>query len=107
MSSAVSAIESAPPFSTAWAARAALEIASTALSRRRNARAAWCVAIPRLFAIAARALPRDERDAMGLAPRKDGVLYRSLLQVIEHLIASDTARAGNLERFVEVGDVEI
>src|SRR5205807_10429809 len=64
--------------------------------------AAW----PREIAGAERAVG-DDRHAMTLAPRDDRMLDRPLLQVIEHLIAPDAARPGDLQRGVQVADVEV
>lgn len=49
----------------------------------------------------------DQGDAVALAPGQHGVLDRALLQVVEHLVASDAARPGDGERFLQVGDVEV
>src|SRR5580704_10973841 len=47
------------------------------------------------------------RNAVLGAPRNHRVLDGTLLQMIEHLIAGDLARAGNIKHFVEIVAVEI
>src|SRR5580658_3798797 len=83
ISAALRATASDPPFSKAWLARAAFGIASTALSRRRNARAAWCDVMPRLLAIALRALPRGELSG-GKLPEPKGLYATSATPWVWH-----------------------
>src|SRR5438045_5877394 len=47
------------------------------------------------------------RDAVLLAPRKHGVLDRALVQVIQHLVAGDLARARHRRDFIEIARIEI
>jgi hypothetical protein len=49
----------------------------------------------------------DDRHVVRLAPRENGVLDTALFQVIEHLIAGDATRAGDLERPLQLVFVEV
>ena len=49
----------------------------------------------------------DQGDVMILAPRQHCVLDRALLQMVERLIADETAFAGELPSFFQVGHIEV
>src|SRR4051794_18169756 len=48
----------------------------------------------------------DEGHAVLLAPGEDGMLYRPLLEVVEHLVADQTF-TGDRTCFLEIVDIEI
>ena len=49
----------------------------------------------------------DDGNTVALAPRDHRVLDRALLQMIEHLVAGDLARARDIEQFVKIVCIEI
>lgn len=49
----------------------------------------------------------NHRDVMLFAPRKHGVLYRPLAQMVEDLVAGRMAPPGDLPNVIEIGRVEV
>src|SRR5262249_37288931 len=50
---------------------------------------------------------RDERDRVPLAERREEMLGVALVEVVEHLVARDRARADDRDRILEIRGVEV